>query len=350
MFNTLVFPGRPGERRWLLLSDGAHPTEDIYFLDSAAEVIEQEQGIAASRIDTRRRFINRHAIRPWLENANVLVCRSLGERWLSWLESARELPARIVYLIDDDIAAALDTPGLPRPYRRRLKHIAHAQQPRLLSLCDEVVCCSEALAIRMREAHGRVSVLPPPLLTRLPDLSHHEQAPMRTGYYGTRAHLDDIAFIAPALQDLHDADPDVTIEIMLGAHLPATLRGLPRVATPAPQPWSKFRHFMSRRRIHVGLAPLLDTPFNRCKSHVKFLDIAAMGGVGVYSRRSPYGDIVEHGVDGLLIDDSPSAWRTALIELVKNPRSAYTMAQAAARKAALLGEPRKAADFWLARG
>ena len=41
-------------------------------------------------------------------------------------------------------------------------------------------------------------------------------------------------------------------------------------------------------------------------------------------------------VDGLLIDDSPSAWRTALIELVKNPRSAYTMAQAAARKAALL--------------
>jgi hypothetical protein len=54
--------------------------------------------------------------------------------------------------------------------------------------------------------------------------------------------------------------------------------------------------------LHVGIAPLLDTPFNRSRSDVKFLEYAAHGVVPVLQRIIPYSDVVAHGKTGLLFD------------------------------------------------
>ncbi|MDH4572946.1 hypothetical protein [Salinicola acroporae] len=57
--------------------------------------------------------------------------------------------------------------------------------------------------------------------------------------------------------------------------------------------------------MHISLTPMRDTPFNAGKTYIKFLDNAAMGSVGLYSARSPYREIVSHGEDGLLVEDTP---------------------------------------------
>lgn len=337
--------------RWIVLSDGARPTEDIYFLESVAPWL-RARGVAVRRLDTRR-WRSPQWCWPWLEyglrGAHVLVCRSLALPWIAMLERQRPQLASLHYLIDDDIPAAAKDQQLPTAYRQRMGRIAVELQPRLLNLADEIVVCSHALAEQFTKRHRDVSVLPPPLIALLPQRHHFEEKGWRLGFHGTRAHLPDLEHIAPALVSMHDRNPDLSIEIMLGQHAPAALAALPRVTIPAPLDWHAFRRYQSRHRLHIGLAPLWPTAFNAGKSYIKFLDIAAMGGVGIYSRCSPYTDIVTDGEDGLLADDSPAAWRSCLQRLLDDPSGTRRMAACAANKASDIGDPARAQAFWWAQ-
>jgi len=94
---------------WVVLSDGGLPTEDIYFLESAAPAL-QGQGAAVERFVASRSFgaawrYGRSFLRQYA-GANLLLCRSLPPSWLRWLERNRHAFGYIGYLIDDDIEAA----------------------------------------------------------------------------------------------------------------------------------------------------------------------------------------------------------------------------------------------------
>lgn len=333
--------------RWVVLSDGARPTEDIYFLESAAPVLCQ-QGAIVERFDTRRYHLpTRWALRR-LAGANLLIVRSLGERWVRLLERHRERFGRIVYLIDDDLGAVTRTAGLPAAYVARLSGLAK-RQPALLALANEVAACCEALVAQLGREHANVTLLTPPMLTPETELADFTQPDWIIGYHGTRAHRDDIAHLAPALTPVMAAHPQARLEIMMGRHVPESFCGIARLETPEALPWKAFQQYQATRRIQIGLAPLLETPFNRGKSWIKFLDIAAMGGVGIYSRRTPYDGIVEHGVDGLLVGDDPSEWRAALEQLLADPAATQAMAERALQKARDIGAVEACTNFWRSR-
>ncbi|HBP41105.1 MAG TPA: hypothetical protein DD644_05035 [Halomonas sp.] len=341
---------------WVVLSDGGLPTEDIYFLESAAPAL-QSQGATVERFVASRSFgaawrYGRSFLRQYA-GANVLLCRSLPPSWLRWLERNRHAFGYIGYLIDDDIEAAANDSTLPQTYRKRMARIAKLQ-PRLLALCDEVIACSGALAERFQPYHYRVVVLTPPMIAALPPLAHFaslpsSNTPWKIGFYGTRAHLNDLQHIAPALTAIQQTRTDTQLEIMLGKHTPSALAALPRTAVPDPLPWSAFRTYQASNLLHIGLAPLLNTPFNQGKSFIKFFDITAMGGVGVYANRYPYTEIVSHGHNGLLVEDSPKAWQAAIEQLLNDPAATAKMAQQAARDAVSVGNPQFAVKFWQAR-
>ena len=344
------------ETQWVVLSDGGQPTEDIYFLESAAPAL-RRQGTKVERVTASRSFgavlLHGRAFLRQYSGANLLLCRSLPPGWLHWLERNRNAFGYIAYLIDDDIAAAALDTTLPSAYRKRMAGIARLQ-PRLLALADEVVACSDQLASYFTPRHPSVSVLTPPLLAPSPGNEHFaafpsSQSPWQIGFHGTRAHLKDLLHIAPALEALQQQRNDTELEIMLGQHTPKQLTALPRVNAPAPLPWQSFQQYQRQRRLHIGLAPLLATPFNQGKSFIKFMDIAAMGGVGIYSNRYPYTEVVRHAENGLLVEDCPSAWRDGLQQLLEDPAATARMAQQAALDAQRIGDPLNAVLFWQSR-
>lgn len=341
---------------WVVLSDGAKPTEDIYFLESAVPAL-REKGAQVERVVAARFFAAARLHGPSLlrrfAGANLLLCRSLPASWLRWLARHRRAFSYVVYLIDDDIAAAADDAKLPAAYRQRMAGIAK-RQPALLALCDEVVTCSDVLAARFSSVHQHVSVLTPPLIAPLPGLEHFDEppsvtSPWQVGFHGTRAHLQDLLHITPALWALLNVRQDIQCEVMLGKHTPSALASLPNTSTPDPLPWQAFRNYQANRRVHIGLAPLLQTPFNEGKSFIKFLDIAAMGGVGIYSNRYPYTEVVQHGENGLLVGDAPDEWQAALQQLLNNPEATANMARQAAADALRIGAPQHTIDFWQTR-
>lgn len=325
------------KQRWLLLSDGLRPTEDIYFLRSVAPLLRAQQQEVV-RLDVRGwRWA---LVWPRLaaeSGANLVLCRTLPPRVAWWLERERERFGRIIYLIDDDLSAAAEDPRLPETYRRRMTRAA-ARQPRLLALADTVVAASPVLAERLTERHPHLQVMLPTLISPVQDLAHFAQGPSpedpwRIGFHGSRAHLADLAHIAPALAALQREREDTELELMVGERVPPLLAGLPRVTCPEPLPWNRFQAYRAGRRVHIGLVPMLDTPFNRSKSIIKFLDIAVMGGVGIYSRCAPYSRMIREGVDGLFADDDPADWRRCLEWLLAHPEAARAMAEAAAERA-----------------
>ena len=337
--------------RWVVLSDGTCPTEDIYFLKSVAPWL-QSRGIEVKRIDTSYWRLPVMCM-PWLvgelRNAHILVCRSLNGAWISWLEDNRHRVATIRYLIDDDIDAAALDEQLPETYRRRMAHVSSHVQPRLLAIADEVIACCEPLAKHFSQRHDSVSLLAPSLIAPMPTHDHFIQSAPRVGFHGSRAHLADLENITPALVDIHERNKALVFEIMLGGFSPVSLRGLQRVRTPKPLGWRAFQRYRDRQRMHISLTPMRDTPFNAGKTYIKFLDNAAMGSVGLYSARSPYREIVSQGEDGLLVEDTPEAWRSAMQQLIDDPVGARRMAQNAARKALDIGNPEKARAFWWVR-
>ncbi|WP_303855853.1 glycosyltransferase family 1 protein [Salinicola salarius] len=278
-----------------------------------------------------------------------MITRSLKEPWLGWLERHRGWFGEIYYLLDDDLLAAARDFSVPEEYRLRMRELVCNVQPRLFKLADEVVVCSEELARVTRHHHPRVTILTPVLISPLPDYEHHGRARCNIGFHGTRAHLGDLEAIVPAIQATHEHYPHSDFEIMLGENAPVSLKELPRVHCPAALKWADFLEYQRGRRLHVGLAPLWPSAFNRGKSWIKVLDISVMGGVGIYSARPPYADVVTDGRDGLLVEDDALAWQEGLDRLLRYPRDTERMAKAAGKMAADIGNAEKAREFWWQR-
>ena len=77
----------------------------------------------------------------------------------------------------------------------------------------------------------------------------------------------------------------------------------------------------------ISLMPLADTPFNRAKSDLKFIEA---GACRVAALASPvvYGDTIEDGRTGLLFRDAEQL-RSALLRLIAMPETARTLADSA---------------------
>jgi hypothetical protein len=78
-------------------------------------------------------------------------------------------------------------------------------------------------------------------------------------------------------------------------------------------PW-----FQSNMHWDIGLCPLLDSTFNRCKSDIKYLDYSAAGIPGIYSRVPVYESTIQHLTTGYLADNTVESWVEALQRLVND--------------------------------
>ena len=76
----------------------------------------------------------------------------------------------------------------------------------------------------------------------------------------------------------------------------------------------------------IGLIPLDESTFIRCKSPINFFDCAAAGVPALCSRMSPYVEEVDDGRTERMVEKDPRLWQAALLELVH--LAAYQVAMA----------------------
>ncbi len=259
----------------------------------------------------------------------VVVHRGIRKRcgiYAALLEAARRFGKPVIYDTDDLLIRVCQThPDYP-VYRARLLYALKA-----LLDADYVVASTDVLADQLTAFHPHVTVIP----NRLPAALWRDVC-LRTKFAGVRRQADrvTIGYIAsdthrPDLQLIEDALLAVLSRhqgkvrfLSVGVPLPARLRSHAAADELVPpqkvtRDYREFVSFVADLEIDVGVAPLVDNPFNRCKSDVKFQEYSALGIPAVYSDLPPYWDRVQNGINGYLSSDV-SQWVEHLGRLVES--------------------------------
>ncbi|HXF94300.1 MAG TPA: glycosyltransferase [Nitrospiraceae bacterium] len=149
----------------------------------------------------------------------------------------------------------------------------------------------------------------------------------------SKSHGPDLDHILPAITSILRARPHVRFEVFGTLSLPPFLSTLfPRRvrSRPAVIDYTDFLRHLASTKWAVGLAPLLPTEFNTCKSAIKYLEYTLCGIPIVASDTIPY-RVIDSELNGLLAR-SPDEWvahisrllddRTFAAELVARARQA----------------------------
>jgi len=139
------------------------------------------------------------------------------------------------------------------------------------------------------------------------------------GWMASGSHLIDIPLIDKALCDILQAHSNVRLSLIGTLSLAHFAKyGLAKYGDRMTfTAWSEINDLPSRMAaFDIALAPLIDCPFNRCKSALKWMQANALGIPGVYSDLPLYRAVCTHGVDGFLA--TPGNWKEPLEALIKD--------------------------------
>ena len=197
----------------------------------------------------------------------------------------------------------------------------------MLTIADTVWVSTQALAERLAPMRPDAIVVENALDERI--WVHRQTArpgwddPIRILCMGTATHERDFALIEPALVRLReDYGPRVVVDVLGMTSRNALAAELTRVDQPtrASRSYPAFVNWLTTRQPgwHIGLAPLLDTPFNRGKSPLKAMDYAAMGLAVLASDMPVYRGSIADGPAGQLVANHQAAWHAALEWLIRD--------------------------------
>jgi O-antigen biosynthesis protein len=242
------------------------------------------------------------------------------EKLEQWLDD-RNRP--LIFEIDDLLFDPLRLPDAPEDWEQ---HVATVRK--LMSRADAVTVSTPALAEAAAEVADTVVVIPNAIDERLwfapvphgPTPSFVADDPpgtLRLLYVGTRTHAADLDLLRPVMAELPERLGRPVRLSVVGGEPRRTDRHWYR---SIPVEYSDYPTFVPWIRrvasVHdIALAPLLDSPFNRAKSNLKWLEYTAMGLPGIFADLPPYSS-VEHGRTGLLAPPKDvKAWVNGIASL-----------------------------------
>jgi hypothetical protein len=140
----------------------------------------------------------------------------------------------------------------------------------------------------------------------------------RVAYHGSAARLPDYELARPAVDALAAVSPGMR-RIWLGS-ADDRVRGIVDEVRPWVAGVREFAAGLAAARPDIGLAPLRDTPYDRARSELHWLEYSLVGAATVasgFEGPGPY-DPIRDGVDGL-VARSGDDWRRCVRLLVTSP-------------------------------
>lgn len=243
-----------------------------------------------------------------------------------WIERLCDARHPYLYYLDDNFWEIGGNSPIAEYYRHPS---VRASLELAVGQAEKVLTNSDVLAAFLAQFNRSIDVLPASFdfsLIEIEQLAPQEE--IRIGFAGSPSRVDDLEIIKPIMQPLLKKFPGLVFEfagvLPAGVVESAQVRYFPHVGN-----YNEFIEFKQSRRWSIGLAPLRDTPANRCKTDNKYREYSACGIPAVYSNIPPYSGSVTPDVTGLLVPDTALAWCEAIERLLNNADLRSVMAKAA---------------------
>ncbi len=227
-----------------------------------------------------------------------------------------------VYYCDDDLSNVPPDLGAGVLRAHATSEVVEERRA-CLGTADWILASTPYLAHALREQfptqQTEVLRYPPYLASLLQSVPCQEDADkcqsMTIGYMGSKGHQRDLDIAVPALVGLMERIPNLRFETFGTVVMPDALsRFGRRVTAHAPRTsYEEFLQMLGGLHWDVGLAPLRDNPFNRCRSPIKYLEYTAAHIPTVASDVEIYRQAMDGGC-GLLVRDQD--WEAALGRVV----------------------------------
>jgi glycosyltransferase involved in cell wall biosynthesis len=211
----------------------------------------------------------------------VMVHNFISDPALGRLGDYRFAGIPIIASLDDLLTQVPDYNTFSRTYPdigERLK--------RALSQCDRLIVSTPELAGFMSGYCADIHVIPnamPESPWFEEDLSQRpEHTRLRVAWVGAGQHTGDLEEFATVVERTSKE-----VDWVFFGMCPESLRPWVREIHPMV-PFEEYHRRLRELDLDLGVAPLIDNAFNRCKSHIKLLEYGAMGIPAIASDLAPY--------------------------------------------------------------
>jgi glycosyltransferase involved in cell wall biosynthesis len=242
------------------------------------------------------------------------------------LERVLSLGVPVVYETDDLFTCAMPVPGGASG-----RTFGGDPVSAFIARADAVTVSTSGLARALLPLNRNITVVPNLIDESLWTVASRQPARDRVtiGYAGTPTHAEDLLLIEEPLARIGERYADRVAFVFMGC-VTDRLRGLPNATIiPFTANYPAYARRLPQLGVDIGLAPLRDTPFNRMKSDIKWLEYSMSGAAGVYSDVGQFRDTVEHLKTGMLTDTDPHHWYDCIEYLIREPDARRSIANTA---------------------
>ena len=307
-----------------------------------------------------------------LQGASVIFVRYVTAAWRALIEQTRHSLARLIYFMDDDLFDWKAAKGLSWRYRIKLLRRATWQSKWLLKMQPELWVSTPwlhqkyaylkpllvqptplRLAVFCKKQPNHANSLSEKInksgltITKNCNLSEHdirdqaeaastndnETAGLKQAcivfYHGTGSHQAEIEWLLPVVEQVLAVNNYISFELIGNAKTQKLYGHLERVTVIPQMKWPAYQDFIKRPGRHIGLAPMLDHPFNLARSYTKFFDIHRAGAAGIYAEAGPWQPFIKSGKQGLLVPMQVSSWANAILDLAADQAQRTSVLNAA---------------------
>jgi len=151
---------------------------------------------------------------------------------------------------------------------------------------------------------------------------------------GTKAHNTDFnEIVGPALLRLLSRRDDVRLVIVGHLRLRVEFEAFAARITCIDFVADLDTYWSLLAAADINVAVLTESKTTDCKSEIKWLEAAVLQVPSIVSATATYRDVLEDGLDALLVEESSDAWQDALLRLVEDPALRRRLGAAARQKA-----------------
>jgi glycosyltransferase involved in cell wall biosynthesis len=282
-----------------------------------------------------------HLEEGYCEWADIIaIQRQVDSKVRAMMNKYRALGKKIIYEIDDFFhSLPVSNPVMPS-FRQRPDWLRNMEC--LIYQSDALIVSTPELAKQYGRFNQNTNIVPNHLdlgafpIDRIEPNS--SSANVRIGWAGSTTHDADMPHMIEAMDMILKEFPQTTM-VFMGADYRHLFEDIPLNRMEwipntyhHEMPVEEYYENLVDAQLDIGLAPLEDNLFNRCKSDIKIFEYMALGIVPVASDVEPYSNILKQtnaeGTKYGFLAKNTKQWYRRIKTLIEDPGTRYAMGMA----------------------